>query len=103
MLPARMKIHKKTEEYLRRLKQQTKIAPNVASRIAFFNSVESGFRYVDDGRKPDSSLVLDKHTWLGDMELAIETTCRFLYPEFDSKELEKAWAAHVEDGASTIL
>lgn len=44
----------------------TGVTPNVAARIAFFRSIESGFRYQGDPRKLDGSLVLDKITWLGD-------------------------------------
>lgn len=103
MLPDRnLKIPKDTEEILRRLKTRTKVTPNVASRIAFFKSVESNFRYSDSSIKLDSGLALDKITWLGDLTLAIEATLQMLYPNLASKELEKAWASHVQDGAKSL-
>ncbi|MCS6258425.1 DNA sulfur modification protein DndE [Shewanella baltica] len=103
MLPTRgLKLAKETEELLRRLKLKAKVTPNVASRLAFFKSVESGYRYHDTSIKLDGSLVLDKVTWLGDLTLAIDCTLLMLYPSLDSKELEKAWATHVQHGVKTF-
>ena len=103
MLPTRgLKLPKDTDELLRRLKQRTKVTPNILSRIAFFKSVESGYRYHDKSIKLDGSLVLDKVTWLGDLSLAIECTLQMLYPELDNKDLEKAWATHVQHGAKSF-
>lgn len=103
MLPNRgMKVPKETEEQLRRLKQRTSINPNITSRIAFFRSVESGYKYHDSSIKLDGSLVLDKVTWLGELTIAIECTLKMLYPTLDSKELEKAWASHIEHGVKTF-
>ncbi|HHO0884150.1 DndE family protein [Aeromonas hydrophila] len=65
----------------KRLKSMTGVTPNVAARIAFFRSIESGFRYQGDPRKLDGSLVLDKITWLGDTtqitELLLALTVQF--------------------------
>lgn len=102
MLPNRMQLTKQTEEQLKRLKIYTGITPNVSARIAFFRSVESGFRYHGDERKLDGSLVLDKITWLGDTAQVTELVLAMTYPELDQKELTKAWAAHVEDGIAAI-
>lgn len=102
MLPNRMQLTKQTEEQLKRLKIYTGITPNVSARIAFFRSVESGFRYQGDERKLDGSLVLDKITWLGDTAQVTELVLSMAYPTLDQKELTKAWAAHVEDGISNI-
>jgi DNA sulfur modification protein DndE len=103
MLPTRgLKLPKDTEEFLRRLKSKTKVTPNVLSRVAFFRSVEGGYRYTGQDVKLDGTLVLDKITWLGELELAIDCTLQMLYPGLEPKELEKAWAAHVADGARLI-
>lgn len=102
MLPNRMLLDRQTEEQLKRLKSQTGLTPNVASRAAFFRSVESGYRYHGDGRKLDGAMILDKVTWLGETSLVIELVLKLNYPSLDSKELMRAWAAHVEDGISAL-
>lgn len=101
MLPNRMQLTKQTEEQLKRLKIYTGITPNVSARLAFFRSIESGFRYHGDERKLDGS-VMDKITWLGDTVHVTELVLSMTYPDLDQKELTKAWAAHVEDGISSI-
>lgn len=102
MLPNRMHLKKQTEEQLKRLKSHTGVTPNVSARIAFFRSLESGYRFSGESINLDGGLTLDKVTWLGDLELAVETLLRKYYPALDSKELEQAWAAHVEDGISAL-
>ena len=102
MLPNRMQLTQQTEEQLKRLKAYTGVTPNVAARIAFFRSMESGFRYRGDQRKLDGALVLDKNTWLGETSQVTELLLMLHYPELDQKELTKAWAAHVEDGISAL-
>lgn len=102
MLPNRMQLTQQTEEQLKRLKAYTGITPNVAARIAFFRSMESGFRYHGDQRKLDGALVLDKNTWLGETSQVTELLLTLHYPELDQKELAKAWAAHVEDGIAAL-
>ncbi len=102
MLPNRMQLTKQTEEQLKRLKIYTGITPNVSARLAFFRSIESGFRYHGDERKLDGSLVLDKITWLGDTAHVTELVLSMTYPDLDQKEMTKAWAAHVEDGLASI-
>lgn len=102
MLPNRMQLTQQTEEQLKRLKAYTGITPNVAARIAFFRSIESGFRYHRDQRKLDGALVLDKITWLGETSQITELLLTLHYPELDQKELTKAWAAHVEDGIAAL-
>ncbi|WP_341503870.1 DNA sulfur modification protein DndE [Gallaecimonas sp. GXIMD4217] len=101
-LPNRMSLTKTTEEQLKRLKVHTGITPNVSARIAFFRSIESGFRYQEDERKLDGSLMLDKITWLGDTANITELVLKLYYPDLDQKALTRAWAAHVEDGISSI-
>jgi DNA sulfur modification protein DndE len=102
MLPNRMQLTQQTEEQLKRLKAYTGITPNIAARIAFFCSMESGFRYHGDQRKLDGTLVLDKNTWLGETSQVTELLLTLHYPELDQKELTKAWAAHVEDGIAAL-
>lgn len=104
MLPNRMQLSRQTEEQLKRLKGYTGITPNVASRLAFFRSVESEFRYSPerDNKRLDGSLVLDKITWLGETLQATELVLKMLYPRITQKDLIKAWAAHVEDGISIL-
>lgn len=102
MLPNRMQLNKQTEEQLKRLKANTGITPNVAARLAFFRSVETNFRYHPDHKKLDGNLILDKITWLGDTLVVTELTLQMIYPNLDHKEWIKAWAAHVEDGISSL-
>jgi len=98
-----MNLKKETEEQLKKLKQFTGISPNVSSRIAFYRSIESDFRYsADNYIKPDGSMALDKVTWLGDTQLITELTLKLTYPELDGEEKMAAWAAHVEDGIASI-
>ena len=103
MLPNRMNLNKQTEDHLKKLKQATGISPNVSSRIAFFRSIESTFRYsAENAKRLDGSLVLDKVTWLGSTQLVTELTLKLTYPELGEKEVMAAWAAHVEDGIASL-
>lgn len=103
MLPNRMNLTKQTEEHLKKLKQFTGISPNVSARIAFFRSIESGFKCTNSATvKLDGALVLDKVTWLGETQLATELMMKMHYPDLKGRELMAAWAAHVEDGIASI-
>lgn len=104
MLPTRgICLPKETEEHLKRLKLRTKVTPNVSSRLAFFTSVESGYRYKEETLDLNGSLRLDKVTWLGELACAIESTLQMLYPQYsDPKDFEKAWADHVRDGVTKM-
>jgi DNA sulfur modification protein DndE len=103
MLPNRMNLTKQTEEHLKKLKQFTGISPNVSARIAFFRSIESGFKYTNTATvKLDGALVLDKVTWLGDTQLVTELMIKIYYPQLDTKSCQQAWAAHVEDGIASL-
>ncbi|WBM72874.1 DNA sulfur modification protein DndE [Buttiauxella sp. WJP83] len=104
MLPNRMQLSRQTEEQLKKLKGYTGITPNVAARLAFFRSVESEFRYSPerDTKKLDGVLVLDKITWLGETLQPTELVLKMLYPQIEPKMLIKAWAAHVDDGISSL-
>ena len=104
MLPNRMALSRQTEDQLKKLKGYTGITPNVASRLAFFRSVESEFRYSpeQDNKKLDGFLVLDKITWLGETLQATELVLKMLYPQLTQNDIIKAWAAHVEDGIAAL-
>ncbi|CEO42021.1 DNA sulfur modification protein DndE [Photobacterium kishitanii] len=103
MLPNRMNLSRTTEDQLKLLKQRTGISPNVSSRIAFFRSIESNFRFTTDiAKKLDGSLVLDKVTWLGETQLITELVLKQTYPNLDDKEMMAAWAAHIEDGIAAL-
>ena len=104
MLPNRMQLSRKTEEQLKRLKNYTGLTPNIAARLAFYRSIESGFRYssTNDTTKLDGTLVLDKITWLGETLKSTELILKMLYPNEEQKIITKAWASHVEDGISSL-
>jgi len=103
MLPNRMQLSHTVTEQLKRLKSYTDITPNVSARIAFFSSVESGYTYSEnDEKKLDGSLNLDKITWLGETQLITEQVLKLKYPNLEGKELQAAWAAHVEDGIAGL-
>lgn len=102
MLPNRMNLTQTTEEQLKKLKANTGVTPNVSARIAFFRSIESDFRYADTEAKLNGSLVLDKITWLGETAELAELLLKMYYPNLHDKQLQQAWAAHVEDGIASI-
>lgn len=102
MLPNRMNLTQTTEEHLKRLKANIGVTPNVAARVAFFRSIESDFRYTGNEAKLNGSLILDKITWLGDTAAMTELLLKMHYPSQDAKQLQQAWAAHVEDGIASL-
>ena len=103
MLPQTMWLKKSVEEQLQTLKANTGITPNVAARIAFFRSVESGFVFdKTTDYKLSGSLKLDKFTWLGKTQQVTELLLKQRYPEYSDKELQMAWAAHVDNGIASI-
>ena len=104
MLPdKRFALMKSTEDNLKKLKNYTGIAPITSSRIAFFRSIETEFRYnKDQNIILDGSLSFDKYTWLGETRTVVELVLKMYYPDFDSEQYPKAWAAHVEDGIAAI-
>ncbi len=103
MLPNRMQLSKNTEEQLKKLKAQTGVTPNISARIAFFRSIESGFIFDSEVEyKTDGNLTLDKITWLGKTQVITELLLSFKYPLFNTKQLQLAWASHVEHGLSSI-
>lgn len=103
MLPNRMVLKKETEEQLKQLKAKTGITPNVSARIAFFRSIESEFRYQPEADyNTNGNLALDKVTWLGRTQQATELLLKHNYPELEGKQLQQAWAAHVEHGVASL-
>ncbi|WP_417582574.1 DNA sulfur modification protein DndE [Nitrincola sp.] len=102
MLPNRMHVKYQTGEQLKKLKAYTGVSPNISSRIAFFRSMESGYRFSGEPIDLSKGMDLEKSVWLGDLELAVETLLRRYYPDHTPKELEQAWAAHVEDGIASL-
>jgi DNA sulfur modification protein DndE len=103
MLPNRMQLNKVVEEQLKKLKANTGITPNVSARIAFFRSIESDYTFQPNiTYKLDGSLTLDKFTWLGKTQLVTELLLKQKYPELDGKELQMAWASHIEQGISSL-
>jgi|SRR5690554_2868241 len=103
MLPNRMNIFKSSEDQLKRLKQQTGITPNIAARIAFCHSIELETISSLEPRRVDGTLNLDKATWLGDYTELYELALVKKYPKLGTKELELAWAIHVENGLNYLL
>lgn len=104
MLPNRMQLTRQTEEQLKKLKVYTGITPNISARLAFFRSIESGYRYTANNTiyKLDGLLILDKITWLGETLQITELALKMLYPKIGEKEIVFAWASHVEDGISSL-
>ncbi len=103
MLPSRMQLNKTVEDQLKQLKIKTGITPNVSARIAFFRSIESGYTYQPNtGYKLDGAQTMDKYTWLGKTQLVTELLLKQKYPELDGKELQMAWASHIEHGVSAL-
>lgn len=99
-LPRTLRLNRSTEEQLKKLKSYTGVTPNVMARIAFFHSIESGYKYISNDYLNNGNLALDKLTWLGESELIVETLLRSMYPNATPKQLEQAWAAHVSDGSA---
>lgn len=103
MLPNRMQLSRTVEEQLKKLKGYTGVTPNVSARIAFFRSIESDFRYEPaTDYATNGSLTLDKITWLGRTQEITELLLQHTYPELSGKQLQQAWAAHVEHGISAL-
>jgi len=102
MLANNFRLFQETEDKLKRFKKQTGISPNISSRIAFFSSIESGYRYTVDENKPDGSMNLNNSIWFGEYELLFETMLKDLYPELNEDLLVKAWATHVKHGENSL-
>jgi DNA sulfur modification protein DndE len=103
MLPNKMKISESATNSLRRLQGNTGITPNIGARIAFFKSLERGYRFNPiDEKIEHTGRELDKHTWLGELSQTTELLLQNTYPNFTRQQLHDAWAAHVNDGITSV-
>lgn len=104
MLPNRLNLYKTTEDELKRLKQHTGLTPNVAARLAFAISLREGYMFDLNAERsqPDGTLNLDKITWFGEHLGLYELLLKRTYPSLEGKDLERAWAAHVESGTAKL-
>lgn len=103
MLPNKMKISESATNSLRRLQGNTGLTANIGARLAFFTSLERGFRFDPETDSVEhTGRELDKHTWLGDHGVVTEQLLKETYPGFTKSQLHDAWAAHIDDGSSKI-
>ena len=103
MLPNKMRISESATNSLRRLQSNTGLTANIGARLAFFTSYERGFRFdpaIDTVEHTGREL--EKHTWLGDHGIVTEQLLKAAYPSFTKSQLHDAWAAHIDDGSSSI-
>ncbi len=101
MLPNTMKISPKAFSSLRRLQSNVGLTVNIGARLAFFTSIERGYRYQGEEIELNQR-ALDKHTWLGEFSSLVEMLLREKYPTLNKQELYRAWGRHVDDGAQLI-
>ena len=103
MLPNKMRISERATNSLRRLQSNTGLTANISSRVAFFKSIERGYRYDPATANVEhTGRELDKHTWLGDHGNLVEMLLKMTYPSLSKQQLYKAWVSHVEDGVLQI-
>jgi DNA sulfur modification protein DndE len=101
MLPNKMKISDKAFNSLRRLQSNVGLTVNIGARLAFFTSLERGYRYQGEAIELNQR-ELDKHTWLGENSSLVEMLLKANYPTLNKQEMYKAWGSHVDDGAQLI-
>jgi DNA sulfur modification protein DndE len=103
MLPNKLRISESTTNTLRRLQNNTGLTVNIGARLAFFSSIESGFRF-----NPDIEIVehtgreLDVFTWLGEHRMVVELLLAEQYPSLSKQQLHDAWTSHVDKGAKHL-
>lgn len=103
MLPNKMKISERATNSLRRLQNNTGLTVNISSRLAFFTSLERGFRYDTETTQVEhTGRELDKHTWLGDNADIVEMLLKEAYPSLNKQDIYKAWVSHIDDGSIQI-
>lgn len=103
MLPNKMRISKKATKSLMRLQNNTGLTPNIGARLAFFSSIEKGYRFNPKTDQIEhNGRELDKHTWLGDYATLAEILLKQNYPSCTKKELYAAWAGHVDYGSREL-
>lgn len=96
MLPNRFALTQKSEERLKRDRQKTGISPNIMARELFFKSIELGPIHEKILEFKAGQMVLDKSTWLGELETATERVIKNMYGCLESEEAAKRWAIHIE-------
>jgi DNA sulfur modification protein DndE len=103
MLPNKMKISENATNSLRRLQSNTGLTANIGARLAFFTSIERGFRFDPETDSVEhTGRELDKHTWLGDHGIVTEQLLKQAYPNFTKSKLHDAWCAHIDNGVPLI-
>ncbi len=102
MLPNKMRISENATNSLRRLQNSTGLTVNIGARLAFFTSLERGYRADLSAEIEHTGRELDKHTWLGTQSRITELLLVETYPSFTKAQLHDAWASHVDDGLSMI-
>lgn len=103
MLPNKMKISERATNSLRRLQSNTGLTANISARVAFFTSIERGYRFDPEIDVAEhTGRELDKHTWLGDNKELVEMLLKQAYPNFTRIQLYNAWSSHIDDGANMI-
>ena len=103
MLPNKMKISESATNSLRRLQSNTGLTANIGARLAFFTSIERGYRFDPATDSVEhTGRELDKHTWLGDQAVVVELILRNHYPNITKRLLGKAWAAHIDHGCKSL-
>lgn len=101
MLPQKMKISDKAFTSLRRLQNNTGLTVNIGARLAFFSSIERGYTWQGEEIELKQR-ELDKYTWLGEHADLVEMLLKQKYPNFEEKDYYKAWASHIDDGATSF-
>ena len=101
MLPNKMKISDIAFNSLRRLQSNVGLTVNIGARLAFFTSIERGYKYQGEEIELNQR-ELDKFTWLGEYSSLVEMLLTENYPTLNKKEMYKAWGSHVDDGAKQI-
>ncbi|EWH04023.1 DndE family protein [Halomonas sp. ML-15] len=96
MLPSRFSLTKSMEEKLKREKQRTGVPPNILARELFFRSIEQGPITETTQEFISGHMMLEKSTWLGELEEVTEAVLINLYGKQEKSEAAKKWALHVE-------
>lgn len=99
MLPSRFSLTKTMEEKLKREKQRTGVSPNILARELFFRSIEQGPITESTQEFVGGHMMLEKSTWLGELDTATEAILKNLYGTLEKTEAAQKWALHVERAA----
>lgn len=96
MLPSRFSLTKTMEDRLKREKQRTGVSPNILARELFFKSIEQGAITQSAQEFISGDMMLEKSTWLGELETVTEAILKNLYGTLEKTEAAQKWALHVE-------